>query len=601
MANADLVPTTLQGIAQPAFAAAADGRLLAGNDAGLALLSVDRGGDLDTAWRACLGAEGAVCWREGIAAAAPFGDGLRALKALGRWVYRAAPALAGGLWLVTLARETLDDGLDGQLIRMSLHAAVRAGRMGLWEWSPQTDDSLWSPELYDVYRLPRGSGVEPGSRFLRMLHPDDVAKVDAAVAAAGAKGGIDPFVFRLYTGDGELRWFMTSAQAAPDAGKPFSRLVGVNIDVTDTVQAEERLEAARLERARQQQIMQAVMEHAPVGIAVALRGEEALAYVSRFGTDMIGATPALGLRWEAWQLCHPDSKAAARREDLPLARACEGQVVSNEEWLLRTADGMLVPISCSAGPIHDEAGHVVGGTLVWYDVTPFKEAQRQRELLLAAVSHELRTPLSAIHGWAEVLRRSPGAELRERGLSAITRNVQTQARLVDDLLDAARIAAGKLALTLAPECLVRIARSAVDSVMPAAEAAQVTLQMDVADADLPVMADELRLRQALCNLLANAVKFSRPGGLVEVRLGVDGDWAQIEVADHGIGMAAEQLDRVFEQFWQGGGAGARQDGLGLGLSIARHILRGHGGRLQAHSPGVGLGSTFSLRLPLNRP
>jgi len=588
----------LQGIGQPAFAAAADGRLQAGNDEGLALLSVDRAGaDLDAAWQACLGGDGGARWRQGIAAAAAFGDGVRALKSLGRWVYRAAPVLAGGLWLVTLARESLDDGLDGQLIRMSLHAAVRAGRMGLWEWSPQTDDSLWSPELYDVYRLPRGSGIEPGARFLQMLHPDDVAKVDAAVAAAGAKGGIDPFVFRLYCGDGELRWFMTCAQAAHDPGKPFSRLVGVNVDVTDTVQAEERLEAARLERARQQQIMQAVMEHAPVGIAVALRGEERLAYVSRFGSDMIGATPEQGRRWEAWQLCPPDGRAELRREDLPLARACEGEIVSNEEWLLRLPDGALVPVSCSAGPIHDERGRVVGGTVVWYEVTAFKEAQRQRELLLAAVSHELRTPLSAIHGWAEVLRRSDDPGLRERGLNAIARNVQTQARLVDDLLDAARIAAGKLSLTLAPECLVRIARSAVDSVMPAAEAAQVTLQVDVADADLPVMADELRLRQALCNLLTNAVKFSRPGGLVELKLGGDGDVAQIEVADHGIGMAPEQLERVFEQFWQSGGAGARQDGLGLGLSIARHIVAGHGGSLLAYSPGVGLGSTFTLRLP----
>ena len=159
--------------------------------------------------------------------------------------------------------------------------------------------------------------MEPGARFLNMLHPDDIPKVNDAVAAASLKGGIDPFVIRLYVGDGSLRWFLTCAQTEGAPGKTFSRLVGVNIDVTEAVRADEMVQAARQERQRQEEIIDAVMEHAPVGVAVALLGEERLAYVSKFGTDMIGASPEQGQTWSAWQIHHHDTKAAATREQLP--------------------------------------------------------------------------------------------------------------------------------------------------------------------------------------------------------------------------------------------------------------------------------------------
>jgi signal transduction histidine kinase len=603
MEQIDAVLATLRAIQQPAFAADGQGRVVLINDGFATLLNPAAGVDADTAWRACLNDEGRTHWAHGIAAGQAFANPLALGKASGRWKYEASPVLGDGCsarWLAILKQETLADSLDEQLLRMSLHAAVRAGRMGLWEWSPQTGDSLWSPELYDVYRLPRGTGVEPGARFLAMVHPEDVPKIDAAVAAANTKGCIDPYVFRLHAGDGSLRWIMTCAQAARAAhepGKPVSRLVGVNVDVTETVHAGELLEASRLERARHEQIMRAVMTHVPVGIAVALTGEAQLAYVSRFGAEMAQVSPECSRSWDAWQLCHPDTKRDARREELPLFRACDGALIRNEEWLLKAADGSLLPINCNAGPIHDEDGAIVGGTVAWHDVTSFKEAQRQRELLVAAVSHELRTPLSAIHGWSEVLQRSRDPSLMERGLLSIRRNVEMQVRLVDDLLDAARIAAGKLRLSLTQENLARVARAAVDSVVPIAESAQVVLDT-VGDDVLPVLADEQRLRQAICNLLTNAVKFSRPGGLVAVTLAARNGMAELHVSDHGIGMDEEQLARAFDEFWQSRDSAGRKGGLGLGLSIAGHIVRGHGGTLDAHSEGVGKGATFTLRLPL---
>lgn len=599
MAMDDLKPL-LQALDRPALAADAGGDGVATNAAFDALLP-GAADDPQSRWRRLLGEGGRPHWLAGVAAgqrfAATCGD------AAGLLPYCALPSLdvsTGARWLVLLDHAP-DRGADAESLRLSLHAAIRAGGIGLWDWDPLTDLSTWSPELYDLYRVPRGTGVEPGRRFLDMVHDADRPRIEAAVRLAAETGGIDPFAFRMRLGDGRLRWIMTSAQVARTADGRFSRLIGVNLDVTDTVEAQAQLEETRRARQRQEQIVQAVMAHAPIGIAVALSGEERLAYVSGFGADMAGLSVEDAVRWEAWETWHRETRAPARHEDLPMFRAMRGSVVRQEEWLLRTADGRLLPISCNAGPIYDARGEVIGAASAWYDVTEFKAAQQDREHFMAAVAHELRTPLSAIQGWAQVMRRQPQPDTLARGLCAITRNVEAQARLVDDLLDVTRMAAGKLAMNLSVEPLAAIAQDALDAVTPAAAAAQVALEARLPAEAADVLADDLRLRQALCNLLNNAVKFSRPGGLVELALEVGARELCLRVIDHGIGLEPEALERIFDQFWQGHQrAGSRMDGLGLGLHIARHIVRGHGGELTAHSEGPGLGTSFSVCLPVAR-
>lgn len=485
---------------------------------------------------------------------------------------------------------------------LSLQAAVRAARMGLWQWSPQDDQALWSPEVYDLLRLPRGDGREPGSRFMQMIHAEDLPRVDAAMATLESQGGVYPFIFRITAGDGSTRWLMSCSQVAPSSGDAPPRLVGVNIDVTDAVEAEARVKEASSARERQELIMQAVLDHAPVGIAVTLAGEERLAYVSRFGEEMLRKPGGGADAWDAWQVYHLDGKTAAKKGEMALSRAARGEVIRNEEWLIRAYDGSLLPVSCNAGPIATPDGGIIGATVVWYDVTPFKEAQRPREFFMAAVSHELRTPLSAILGWAQAMGRTDDSAVIAKGLEAIQRNAQTQARLIDDLLDLSRMATGKLQLKMGSEDLVAIARAAVDTVAPIAVAAEVTLALDVAPGlSLAVLADDLRLGQAIWNLMTNAVKFSRPGGLVQVQISAERDVAVLQVTDHGVGIEAHNLERVFEEFWQAGTRDTiRRQGLGLGLAIARHIVVGHGGTLCATSPGLGLGSTFVLRVPLRK-
>jgi signal transduction histidine kinase/CheY-like chemotaxis protein/PAS domain-containing protein len=219
---------------------------------------------------------------------------------------------------------------------------------------------------------------------------------------------------------------------------------------------------------------------------------------------------------------------------------------------------------------------------------------------LATLSHELRTPLSAILGWSQVLRlKSASASDLDEGLRTIERNARIQVQLVEDLLDMSRITSGKLRLDLQPVAAETFVENAIATVRPAAEAKGVRVETVLDPGAGTVLGDVHRLQQVVWNLLANAIKFTPSGGKVEVRLARVGSQVEISVADTGVGIASEFLPHVFERFRQADASASRAfGGLGLGLSIVRHLTEMHGGTVRATSPGVDRGSTFVVALPL---
>ncbi len=227
-------------------------------------------------------------------------------------------------------------------------------------------------------------------------------------------------------------------------------------------------------------------------------------------------------------------------------------------------------------------------------------ASRAKDVFLAMVSHELRTPLSVITGWATMLRERGGDEetLRE-ALDKIVRNAELQKHLIEDLIDISRIAEGKLRVDARPTDLVPLIEDAADAVALAAKSKGISIETSYCREVGRVMGDPDRLRQVLWNLLSNAVKFTPDGGRVEVLLEKVGGYGRITVSDTGAGIDAGLLPHVFEPFRQADGAGARRHkGLGLGLSIVRHIVEMHGGAVSADSQGEGRGATFTVTLPL---
>ncbi len=229
-----------------------------------------------------------------------------------------------------------------------------------------------------------------------------------------------------------------------------------------------------------------------------------------------------------------------------------------------------------------------------------REANRLKDEFLATLSHELRTPLNAILGWIRLLRSNavPAAEA-DRALEKIERNAQVQSRLVEDLLEVSRIASGKLRLDIRPLDLSALTTTAIDSIRPAAEARGVSIQREFSSMTLPTGGDPDRLQQVIWNLLSNAVKFTPAGGTVTVSVTRQGAMDELVVKDTGMGIDAAFLPSVFETFRQADASSTRAyGGLGLGLSIVKHLVEMHGGDVRAASDGRDQGSTFTVRLPV---
>jgi signal transduction histidine kinase/ActR/RegA family two-component response regulator len=228
-------------------------------------------------------------------------------------------------------------------------------------------------------------------------------------------------------------------------------------------------------------------------------------------------------------------------------------------------------------------------------------ATRAKDEFVAMVSHELRTPLHAILGWVDLLRKGDLTEgKRTHALEVVARNAQAQNQLVSDLLDISRAITGRLRITPSQIDLSDVIDMAVESVRPAAEAKRIAIAVQVECQSSVLRGDADRLQQVVWNLLVNAVKFTAKGGRITVRLQTVGSELELNVEDTGVGIDPDFLPHIFDTFRQFEvGAARRHGGLGIGLSIAKHIVELHGGTILARSPGKGLGATLTVRVPIS--
>jgi PAS domain S-box-containing protein len=227
-------------------------------------------------------------------------------------------------------------------------------------------------------------------------------------------------------------------------------------------------------------------------------------------------------------------------------------------------------------------------------------ANRTKDELLAIVSHELRTPLTAMLGWSRMLKEQRVTEERlKKGLDIIERNAKAQAKLIEDILDVSRIITGRIRIESQAVNVASVVEAALETVRPAADAKGVQLVSSFDEGLAPVTGDQDRLQQVAWNLLTNAVKFTPQGGQVHASARRQGDEVVITVRDTGQGISPEFLPYVFDRFRQEEASTTRSHGgLGLGLSIVRHLVELHGGAVRAESEGDGRGATMIVRLPI---
>jgi len=225
-------------------------------------------------------------------------------------------------------------------------------------------------------------------------------------------------------------------------------------------------------------------------------------------------------------------------------------------------------------------------------------ANRAKDEFLAMVSHELRNPLTAILGYTQLLQTGKLNPVKTtHALDTITHSARLQRQLIEDLLDISRITAGSLRLHVRPVNLVSVIEAAIDTVRLAAQAKAISIKSTLTPTAVWVQGDFNRLQQVVWNLLSNAIKFTPASGCVQIQLEHTNNQAQVTVSDTGRGIHAEFLPFIFNRFRQGNST-VRQEGLGLGLAIVRHLVELHGGTVQGASPGEGQGATFTIQLPL---
>jgi two-component system CheB/CheR fusion protein len=228
-----------------------------------------------------------------------------------------------------------------------------------------------------------------------------------------------------------------------------------------------------------------------------------------------------------------------------------------------------------------------------------EKANRIKDDFLATVSHELRTPLTSILGWTRLMLSGQlDEEAQHRALETIDRNVQSQAQLIEDLLDVSRIISGNLRLDIQSVDLPTVIAKAIEIIRPTAEIKNIRIQIMFDSGDNVIYGDPERMQQILWNLISNAVKFTPKGGRIQVRLEHVNSNIEIVVQDSGQGISADFLPYVFDRFRQSDSSTRRKSGgLGLGLAIVRHLAELHGGSVSVDSEGEGKGSTFTVRLP----
>jgi len=532
-----------------------------------------------------------------------------------------------------------------------IRLATTAANLGMWFWDLTTNELIFTSKCKELFGFPPDTTITY-ELFRNRLHPEDRQRTDEAVSCAVAQKLDYNIEYRAVWADNSVHWLAAKGRGFYDAdGEPI-RMMGTVQDISEQQAAlRERKEAE--ETLRQSEERYRLLADTIPEMVWTTNAEGETTYVNLRWEEYTGLTleETAGYGWR--KVLHPDD--LEKSVQLWTEALQNGTAYEIEHRYLRVADGTYRWHLVRALPIKDDQGRVVKWFGTCTDIHQQKQIDEERALILerekaarleaeaanrikdeflAVLSHELRSPLNPILGWTKLLKTRKFDEAATfRALDTIERNAKLQIQLIDDLLDVSRILRGKLCLNFAAFDLTIVINAAIETVKLAAQDKSIEMHLQFEPNVGKVLCDFNRLQQVVGNLLNNAVKFTPAGGRIDIRLssvkaggrqgdketGRQGDkgtilspplpippsptptstYAEITVTDTGKGISSEFLPHVFEYFRQADSSTTRNHGgLGLGLSIVRHLVELHGGSVTAESAGEGKGATFIVRLPL---
>lgn len=495
-------------------------------------------------------------------------------------------------------------------LQEELEIALDASELGTFHCDMPLGDLNWNQRCKAHFFLPPDAKIDI-DLFYSRIHPDDRERTRQAVTACINDDQVFDIEYRVVSPEGDLRWIRATGRAYYNMSNEPVCFDGTTTDITARKQSEF---AAR----ETQERLHALANSIPQLAWIAKSDGQAVWYNQRW-YEYTGKTLAEMPTLDAQSVHDPLELSRVRQT---LLQAFQSGQPWEDTFPLRRYDGQFRWHLSRAMPFYDRSHDEV----LWFgtntDITEERQRGEERQRLLdseraarqeaervsrmkdeflATLSHELRTPLNVIFGWTQLLKmgRPDPATLGE-GMNVIDRNVRLQTKLIEDLLDVSRIISGKIRLEAQLVDLGEIVQATVDSLRPVAESKGIQLTAAVDLAADQVNGDPGRLQQVFWNLINNAIKFTPNDGTIQVVAERAGEWSQVRVIDSGDGISPDFLPHLFERFSQADGSTTRRHGgLGLGLSIVKHLIELQGGSVHAASDGQGQGSTFTIRLPVS--
>lgn len=523
--------------------------------------------------------------------------------------------MAGTLADIT-DRKILDEELRDT--RSRLDAALEAGAIVTWTWDIRNN------RLFASERLARLFGLDPSDaagghldNYIDSIHPDDRPRVVDALRRSVATGEDYEADYRIQQKDGSVVWVVARGRAERDgSGNPI-RMPGVLVDITERKRLEEELhlrveQLAQADR-RKEELLASLRESEEKlrlladtipQLAWMAHADGQVFWFNRRWYEYTGTSLDQMERFGWESVLEPAMRATvSERWNASLVSGIPFEMV----FPIKRADGQFRPFLTRVNPLH----HPDGSILYWCgtntDVSDIKrmedalrETDRRKDEFLATLAHELRNPLAPICMSLQILKMpNVDEDTLQKTKHVMERQVNQLIRLVDDLLDVSRVMRGKIELRREPVELATIVARAVETAQPLIQMHEHELQVAVPSDSLLIEVDPVRLSQAISNLLANAAKYTEPGGMIWVSAQQDGEDAVLRIRDNGVGIAPHMISQVFELFVQVDHRTTRSHGgLGIGLTLAKNLVEMHHGTIEAYSAGPGQGAEFIIRLPL---